>query len=284
MTPEEEAAHNAEVEKQVRDLATQIAAMTKLGFDPMTIRKCIISAIDDTASPPTVSLNLSGDTDTLVTAVRTLNNYTPIVNQTALLAKQGTEIFLLGAIAATTPAGTLTQSDNGWIKATLTAGSHNGNSNGDVYYRRVMDHGAWKMQWRGAWINSGTKLVTALDPDYRPTSKRSVLCARETATGAVAAQFDFQTSGDVDLVGKNITSLSTSGQQSSSASPQTGDPFNDPLALSGNVYNNPGGSGSHDHTIGHWHTVDGHTHGNGAHTHPVNDPTWISLNGVEYFL
>ena len=100
MTPEEQAALDAAQEKQIRELASQITQMAKLGFDPMTVRKGVVAAVADTTTPPTVSINISGDTTTLVSQVRTLNNYTPVVGQTVLIGKQGTEIFLLGAISS----------------------------------------------------------------------------------------------------------------------------------------------------------------------------------------
>lgn len=265
MTPEEQAALDAAQEKQIRDLAQQITQMTKLGFDPLTIRKGVVAAVNDASNPPTVSINLSGDTTTLVAEVRTLNNYTPVVNQTVLVAKQGTEIFLLGSIASVNPNGNPVnqETSTGWIKATLTNGSHNGNTNGDIYYRRILDHGTWKMQWRGGWIPSGSVMLidtaNALDPDFRPPSKRTVLAARETQTGAIACQFDFHTNGTVAMVG-------------STYSTQLVDPpdYTD-TRLSG--YLSQAGS-----DLGHSHNVLA------SHDHTASAPAWVSLSGIEYFL
>lgn len=285
MTPEEQAAVDAAQDKFIRDLAAQIAAMTKLPFDPATIRKAEVTAVSDSSTPPTVSLNISGDTTTLVSQVRTLNNFTPVVGQTVLLTKQGTEIFILGAIAATNPYSVNTGTDNGWIRLTqLAAGSHGGNSNGDIYYRRILDHGSWKMQWRGGWTVSGSTLVAAggLDTDYRPSSKRSVLAARHIQTGAVSVQFDFNTDGSVTLIGANtVPSLSTESTDTSSASPGTN--FIDPIdstTAGGADGHTHGVVGDHAHTVNsHWHNLNGHNH-----TVTVSTPTWVSLNGVEYFL
>lgn len=281
MTPEEQAAFDAAQDKQIRDLAAQIAQVAKLGFDPMTIRKGIISAVSDSTTPPTVSLNISGDTDTLITEVRTLNNYTPFVGQTVLVAKQGTEIFLLGSISATNPYSVNTGTDNGWIRADLSNGSHGGNSNGDVYYRRIMDHGSWKMQWRGGWSPGGSSTMIGagkeLDTDYRPSSKRSVLCSRETQTGQIACQFDFQTTGQVTLVGGTIAS----GAASPGGFTETIDPI-DSTTVSLSGYQSLAGSDlGHSHGVvgGHWHDVFVD-----SHTHNASAPSWISLNGVEYFL
>jgi hypothetical protein len=280
VTPEEQAALDASQEKQLRDLAAQIAQMSKLGFDPMTIRKGVIAAVNDTTAPPTVSINVSGDTSTIVSQVRTLNNYTPLVGQTILLAKQGTEIFILGAIAAGSPLAVNSETDNGWKKATLEAGSHGGNGNGDVYYRRVLDHGSWKMQWRGGWNVSGTTIITGLDPDYRPTSLRSLPAAR-SANGAATVKVDFQTNGNVVIVGydavPSVNSLSVGGLSGSTSS------------ISSHSHGISFDLGTHDHfgattaAGGHSHSVgtDGHDH---TVTVDVSAPTWVSLNGLEYFL
>jgi hypothetical protein len=287
VTPEEQAAYDAEQDKQLRDLAAQMAQMSKLGFDPMTMRKAIIGSVSDTTSPPTVSLNISGDTDTLVTQVRTMNNFTPLVGQTVLLAKQGTEIFLLGAIAATNPysVGGAGTTDNGWQQATITNGSHGGNSNGNIYFRRVLDHGSWKMQWRGGWAPGGSTILigaaNALDTDFRPSSKRSVLAAREVQTGATALQFDFNTDGTVTLVG--ATTAPAGGSSAPGGTTDTVDPIdNTTVALSG--YLSQGGSDlGHSHGVvgGHWHDIFVNSH---SHSITVTAPTWVSLNGVEYFL
>lgn len=269
-TPEEQAAIETALEKQIKDLATQITQMTKLGFDPMTIRKGIIAAVDDNANPPTVSLNISGDTETLITQVRTLNNYTPLVGQTVLIAKQGTEIFLLGGIASTIAKTATAQPavmDNGWIKATLTNGTHGGNAN-DVYYRRVLDHGAWKMQWRGVWNTSSQTFMIntadALDQDYRPTSYRALACARDAA-GLSVIRMEFAADGTVRWFQANPT-ISTTGNIGAGSD----------IRLSG--YLSQAGS-----DLGHAHATftSDHNHGGSA---SIAVPSWVSLNGVEYFL
>lgn len=281
MTPEEQAALVAAQEKQLRDLATQITNMAKLGFDPMTIRKGIVAAVVDTSTPPTVSINISGDQTTLITAVRTLNNYTPVVGQTVLVAKQGTEIFLLGAISAANPTSVNNFTDNGWIRATLTNGSHGGNSNGDVYYRRVLDHGSWKMQWRGGWAPGGATAMidtaNAIDPDYRPTSHRSLTCARDL-TGAMSATMDFHTDGRVILTGgtepTNSATVSLGGGTDSAGSHSHG--IDDTYGASGEFVQSDGTSSNGSHSHG-WSD-------SASHSHTPTAPVWISLNGLEYFI
>jgi hypothetical protein len=275
VTPEEAAAIEAAQERQLRDLATQITQMTKLGFDPLTIRKGTVVAISDNTNPPTVSINISGADDTLVSQVRTLNNYTPLVGQTVLIGKQGTEIFLLGSIASVNPKTVADSSttDNGWIKATLSNGSHGG-SEGDVHYRRVLDHGSWKMQWRGSWVTNGNFTMIAsggLDPDYRPASNRYLAAARE-ADGAVTLRVLFAPNGSV-VIAESPAGISNTNPGTSSVvtSSYVEHSHGGAVSLVGITHND----GSHSHT------VNNHSHG-GAVT--IDHPSWVSLDGLEYFL
>ncbi len=272
MTPEETAAQ----ERELRELAAMISKMGKLGFDPMTVRKGVVASVNDFADPPTVSINISGDTNTLVSQVRTLNNYTPLVGQTVLIGKQGTEIFLLGSIASVNPrtVASASEEDNGWIKATLAAGSHGGGE-GDVYYRRVMDHGSWKMQWRGQWNVSGTTMISSggLDPNYRPAANRAVAAARNV-NGADTCQVIFASTGGVTI--SSASSATPSLDISGSALSVGG---STDVRLSG--YQSAAGSDlGHSHTWGD--TTTAHTHSGSSIS--IASPTWVSLNGVEYFL
>lgn len=283
-TPEEQAAHDADLDRQLRDLAAQIAKMTKLPFDPVNVRKGVVAGVADTATPPTVSLNLSGDTESIVTEVRTLNNYTPLVGQTVLVAKQGNEIFILGAIASINPktASDATTSDNGWTKAVLTNGTHNGGGNGDVYYRRVLDHGSWKMQWRGGWAPSGSNTTMlssgdALDPDYRPASLRSVAVTRNS-DGSVYLRMDFAADGTIAYLNGTPRILTTGdlGGSANSAGSHAHS-FEDWFSATEHFTNGTASAGSHTHGI------DTGSHSHGGFT-DIGTPTWVSLNGVEYFL
>lgn len=282
----ESAALSTALDIQLRDLATTMGNMVDKAVSAgFTIRKATITQVNALTVPPTVSLNISGDTQTSVDEVRMMNNYTPLVGQTVLLAKQKSEILILGAVAASggTEVGPV---DTGWKKATLAAGSHGGNGNGDIYYRRILNHGSWQMEWRGGWNVSGTNIIAALDPDYRPTSKRSVLVARDVQGGSNVAQIDFTSDGKATLVG-GLTSPQSAGSHthfvdigvdvgvSASGSSTTGGAStgtNHTHGFSVGV----GGSGSGE--------AAGTSNSGGSHQHNVNNPTWISLNGVSYYL
>lgn len=247
--------------------------MTQLGFTPGTKVKGIVTDINITGSPPTVTINIGGDTSTAISDIRLLNNYAPQVGHTVLIEKQGAQLVVSGHIADQSGFA-VDQGAGGWIKADLAAGSHDGNLNGDVYFRRILDHGSWKMQWRGGWNVSGTTMISALDEEFRPSSRRTVLVARTAVGGSNDVKLDFETNGSVLLVGATTTASSAT--------------------VSGDIHQKIGHShfidvfvdGTHDHGASAG-TADAHDHGfsGGSHSHTVSSPSWISLNGgVEYFL
>lgn len=277
MTPEEQAQSDIAQEKQIRELAAQIGQMSKLPYTPDTIRKGVIASVNHATTPPTVSINISGDTTTLVGEVRTLDNYSPVVNQTVLVMKQGSEIFILGAIAASPAAGAPVgqEATTGWIKATLSNGTHGGTGS-DVYYRRILDHGSWKVQWRGVWNTSGSvNMISsgdALGDEYQPSNYRAIACAREN-DGSVTSRMDFNADGTVTLHVESPNTFSASGSTTFDGS--HGHDFNDIYGATGEfaTANGTFSSGSHNHGVSsHSHGVD------------VDHPNWVSLNGVEYFL
>lgn len=271
-------------ESEISELAKQIVKASSLGFEPATLTKAIVTSVSYNTTPPTVSLNMSGDTTTTISGVQMLNDYSPVVGQTVLIGKQGPNFFILGHIADVN-GFVVGGTGSGWIKADLSNGSHGGNGNGDVYYRRILDNGSWKMQWRGGWnVGNNMPIDTnkALVAGYRPTSKRSILTARQIQTGAVAVQLDFHTDGRVEMVGHNQTANSAS---------VSGDVFWTGISSFTSVTGShqhlehdsffTGFAGSHDHgfSAGHDHGFSG-----GSHTHSVSTPTWVSFNNVEYFL
>lgn len=280
---ETQALNNARQDDEVRALVQQMQTLGAMAYGSSRHIKGVVTAINYTTSPPTVSINIQGETSVTVDGVRIMNNYSPVVGQTVDIRKQGADIVITGHTADVSGTS-VGNAGSGWILAQLTNGAHNGNSNGDIYYRLVLDHGSWKMQWQGAWSVSGTAMIDAADAlpaEYRPTRHRSVVAGR-TVTNASAIVWDFHTDGRVTLTGSNATPASA--------------------VVSGDVtFVDPGGftsfSSTHQHMDGsgfmtsfdgsHDHSVSaGHDHGflGGGHTHTVASPSWASLNGVEYFL
>lgn len=254
-------------------------AKPDLPFDPATIRKGTITASNPTATPPSVDLTLSGDDTTTVSAVRYIDSYSPVVGDTVLIIKQGTDIVVLGQINDTGVGA-----DNGWQTPSLGSGfSNNGNSNGNPAYRLVVDNGDLKVQWKGSVAKTGTATaLCTLAAPYLPASKRSIITARDPGGGSNVVQLDFNTDGTVVVVGGTTV---PSGTGTTGASPSlshqhylgtTDYQICGYLSQAGSDLCHAHGMGYSDFQLG-THT---HTMGNLAVTFPV----WISLNGIEYFL
>jgi hypothetical protein len=137
-----------------------------------------------------------------------------------------------------------------------------------------MDHGSWKMQWRGIWNTSGaTEMISAggLDPNYRPASYKPILCARNSA-GSINIRVDFHADGSVKVVtGTPGIAATTVGTNSANTASTVSHSHGGAVATSTITHDD----GSHSHT------VNSHSHGGLVE---ITYPTWISLNGVEYYL
>lgn len=328
IVPEEAAAQDQVAEQQsaeaaqldaIRELATEIAKQAVLDFDPATLRKGQITAIADTSAPPTLSVQISGDTTTTIDGVRYVESYVPAVGDTALIIKQGTDLVALGKIAAN-------YSATGWTTVTLGAGfTHNGNGGGAVRYRRVYDNGSPKMQWRGvAARSSGTVVIsTPLASGFRPQNRVPIGTARSATGGANSVKLDFQTDGTVEMVGGTTSpgagttggatpndsthnhgshehvipesshthgfhshGISSSAHTHGGAHPS---PNDSPHTHGGATTNevNPASAHSHGGTT-NVETPNDSTHNHGSHDHSFNpsveDPPWISFEGIEYFI
>lgn len=248
---------------QIRDLATAIAKQTMLDFDPATVRKGTVSSIASTASPPTLSVTISGDT-TVIDGVRYLDSYAPVAGDTILIIKQGTDLVALGQIA-------LQFTASGWTDATLASGfSHNGNSGGTVRYRRVWDNGSWKMQWRGAVAVSGspTVVITAMPAGYAPAAPCPMVASRDLDGNTSTVNVVFGTSGSVTLTGGSSLAgpVNTSVTDTSGVTGTIGN-HSHPIPDTG------GTSQSHTHFAGPW------TSGGTSQTHAHNDAQGGSTGG-----
>lgn len=92
----------------VEDLRQLAAEMQKdsLSFDPANLRKATVTAVSLASTPPTITVQLSGDTTVSIPNVRVHQSYlVPAVNDQALILKQGTDLLAWGTVAAT-PIGT----------------------------------------------------------------------------------------------------------------------------------------------------------------------------------
>lgn len=274
-TPQATQVASGQQSSEISQLVDQLAK-PDIPFDPATIRKGTITASNPTNTPPDVSLTISGDDTTTVDAVRYLDSYSPVVGDTVLIIKQGTDIVVLGQI---NDGGTGTAS--GWITPTPlgTGFSNNGNSNGNPAYRLIVDNGDLKIQWKGSVAKTGTATALCTMPTgYRPASTRNVLTARDPGGGANDVQLQFNTDGTVVVVGGTTVPAMAGGGTTSSAGGHSHTVFDD------HTHSHQGYVPVTSFVDSGTDTQGSHTHTGGTPTATVTFPTWISLNGVEYFL
>ncbi|WP_158708810.1 hypothetical protein [Streptomyces sp. NRRL S-920] len=273
VSPDEAAVQGAAAEAEaaaaaqlnaIRELAAEIAKQTLLAFDPATLRKGTVSSIASAAAPPTLGVQISGDT-TEIPGVRYIDSYAPEVGDTVLIIKQGTDLVALGEIAGQF-------SESGWTTVPLAAGfTHNGNSNGNVEVRRIWDHGSWKVQFKGAANrSSGTVVCTDLGEKYRPTARRSLLVTRTANGGSNVVKVDIETSGSVTMVGGTTA---PNGGDTSTSSEHTHQ-----IANSDHFHGDTSSEGSHTHGIANNdHNHGGDTGTTSSHKHSI--PTTTHKHG-----
>lgn len=278
VTPEEAAAQAAAADAaaqaallndQIKALATEIAKQTLLDFDPATIRKAEVTASADTANPPTISIQISGDTTVTIDGVRYLDSYSPVVGDTILVFKQGTDLVALGQINDT-PAS---PADQGWV------------TTGGVQYRKVLDNGDLKVVLRGSFTVSGTSLWT-MNSGYIPSVTRTILAGRNgeatsvlvqiaVTTGAVTLVGGTQTLGTTDPGGNgaNATGLNTGmgGNGANATGQNTGSGGNGANATGQNTGSGGNGANATGQNTGGASAGTAHVHSLGAHGHSIND-------------
>lgn len=263
------------LDEEIRQLARVLGSVEK---SAILARKAGVTAVSlgNASTPPTITVDLDG---VLVPDVRIAASYTPNVGDTVLMLRQGNQYFAAFKIADRGTA-VANSTDGGFVQATLNSGhGHNANSGGNVMYRRVLDNGAWKMQWQGALTLGGSDtLLSGIPAEFRPRSRRTLVCARD-ATDATSVKVDFNTDGSVNVVSPTTTPGPTNSAGSYSGSVST------------NAHDHGGyteyttvGGVSHRHSI--QITNHGHSFSVPSHTHSISitRPTYIVFNGCEYFL
>lgn len=271
-------------------LIDQLRAMTASGVTA-SLSQGVVVATSPASSPPTATITLSGSS-VQIAGIRFLSSYTPVVNDTVQVLKQGGSLLILGHTA---DLGTATATTGGWSTPSLSSGfTTNGNSNGAVKYRKVMDNGLWKVQLIGAVARSSGTTIMAAGQLPAPSSKRSLLVPRDVQGGSNVAQVDIGTDGSMTLIGSTTApsgggsiDLGTSGTESANHTHFLGD---SDTQLSG--YDSQAGSDlGHAHGLGtsttEVYASNTHTHDLGSATAPastVTAPTWVGFNNVEYFL
>lgn len=278
-----------------------------LAYDPgqpVTMTKGVVQAYAIGGQPPTLDLYLSGDNTTLIEKVRFLDSYSPAIGDVVQVLKQGPMLLVLGQIAGGAAAG---HSANGWVEpsnAQLGSGFTQF-TNDPFMYRLILDNGSKKIQLRGRLNISGTPstFFTFTNVDYRPALSLGPIAIARDPNGAATAQLDVQANGTLNLIAATTTASSAQhGNLTTSyyntdhvhtffddgqGFDGTTDPNNDSTSASkytfgGGVFNDGvigGAAGDGGNSPNHRHTTV-----SAFHTHTVNFPTFISLNGVEYFI
>lgn len=143
---------------------------------------------------------------------------TPAVGDWLVITQSSSGNWLgLGRLATT--AGTA------WTTPTLATGyTHNGNSNGNIRYRRYRERGTTYLEWDGGASRTSASatsniLAAALATEFRPANRASFVIARNATsiTGVAnstsvvhSLKVDFDTDGTVALVsaaaGDQVTS------------------------------------------------------------------------------
>lgn len=251
----QQAAAEAALTEQIRALAAEIAKQAILEYDPVTRRKGTVSSLQTTATPPTITVTISGATTVEIPGVCYYEHYVPEVGDVVHIDKQGTDIVAMGKIAEQYSEGSFTD-------VALSGGfTHNGNGNGNMRIRRVWDHGQWKVQVQGSVArSSGTVISAALDPKYRPVNatRRTVIAARD-ATTQNSVKIDFDNTGVISMVGGNTSTSSVDPGDTGSATP------NDSTHSHGNHEHGIPES-THQHPA-HDHSISGSTAGLSEHNH-----------------
>jgi hypothetical protein len=272
-TPEEAAAQQAAAERaaaeaalneQIRALAAKIAEQAILDFDPATYRKGAVVSIQSTATPPTLTVTISGDT-LEIPGVRYYDHYHPAVNDVVHLMKQGTDLTAAGKIADQ-------YSATSWTLASLLTGfTHNGNAGGNVEYRKVWENGSAKVEFKGvAGRSSGTNIF-ALPAGYQPPALRPLIARRNESGGSLTVGLDI--GSNVTMVG-GTTSPAAVGTHLHDVG-ITDNEHTHQIANSDHFHGDTDAAGSHTHGIAnndHNHgsptgTTSGHSHSIATTTH-----------------
>lgn len=178
---------------QVNALASQLKSMVDAASaGSVQLSQATVAATALTATPPTVSVTMSGST-VQIDGVSFMEGYTPAVGDNVDLLKQGNAILVLGHVA---DVGTGTSTNGGWAASGITG----------ISYRKVIDNGAFKVQFTGSGTATSASLFT-LPVGFRPAVTRILpgaaflanfgVCNVQITTGGVATLVSDQGGGHI---------------------------------------------------------------------------------------
>lgn len=261
--------------QQINSLASALNT-TDSGYATSSSRKAVVTAVDYTTTPPTATINISGDT-TDIPGILMTDSVAPMVGDTVNVLVQGPSYLIVSRTAT----------DGGWLTPGLQTGfTTNGDSQGNLQYRMIRDNGSLKMQWQGAVAVSGasTLVVSGLATTYHPSSQRKLIVPRGMGNGnaVLDIQVVFSTGGAVTIAGGTYTfpahvhTLGNSGNENEfhHHPVYVGATGADTFTYADNDYVPSTGAAGHTHSLGNSTGTTGST----------ALPDWVSFNGVEYFL
>lgn len=234
----------------VSQLAAQLATATTSAAPQPTIIQGVIVSWQSTATPPSATVTLSGDT-AQIPGIQYSDGYTPVPGDVVQIAKQNGSLMIIGSL---NPGG-------GWITPSLASGvSQNGNGQGTLMYRIVQSGGAQKCELQGAVNTGGHSNLFGITPV--PSIVRSIVAPGDN-TGGSMVRIDVHTDGGFNIIQASGTSGTFSGFTSA------------PGTDGGNTGSGPDG---HTHTDGHGHTM--------THNHSIawGFPSWVGFDGVSFYL
>lgn len=302
VTPQQAAAQ-AQQQSQLRSLAEVL--VTDPGVSAQVMKGKLL-AVNYNSYPPLCTIQLGGDTSSSIADVRFLDSYVPVVNDTILIVKQGSELFVLGQMAENAPAGQ--ESLSGWQTPVLSTTWNSNPSAIPVRYRKVLDNGSYKIQLQGRVNRNGTNTGTVLwtmPAGYIPGVVRNMVATRENLNGGSnAVQLSALPNGNIEISGHL---LDTSAAQHGNLTTSYYDVnhvhilFDDGQGPD-NVNNDPANEGTSavKYTFGGGNYNDGvlggsaqdggnspnhrHTTNSATHVHSTSFPSWVALDGIEYWL
>lgn len=134
------------------DVVSQIqAAVADANPNGLKMIQGVVTAVDYTTSPPTLSATISGST-AVTSNLRFLQSYTPQVGDVVQILSQNSSLLVVDTIY-TDPLNTNTPYGiaKDWTAPTLASGiTTPAGGGGNVYYRIIHDHGTDRIDFKGS--------------------------------------------------------------------------------------------------------------------------------------
>lgn len=141
----------------VAQLAAQLATATTAATPQPTVVQGVIVSWQNTATPPTVTITLSGDT-TQIPGIQYVTQYTPVVGDVVQIIKQNGSLLVMGTLTAGAASG------QGWNTTSISG----------ISYRLNTDNGTQYVEFMGNGTATGSTLFT-LPAGFRPSGTRETV-------------------------------------------------------------------------------------------------------------